>query len=56
MKIKEEQLTTIKEQQSRLNDLITQIGYLESQKHGLLHDIAGVNKQVEDFKTVAILK
>ena len=50
MKIKEEELKTIKEQQSKLNDLITQIGYLESQKHGLLHDIAGVNKQVEDFK------
>ena len=50
MKIKEEELTTIREQQSKLNDLITQIGYLESQKHGLLHDIAGVNKQVEDFK------
>ena len=50
MKIKEEELKTIKEQQSKLNDLITQIGYLESQKHGLLHDIASVNKQVEDFK------
>ena len=52
MKIKEEELKTIKEQQSKLNDLITQIGYLESQKHGLLHDIAGVNKQIEDFKKV----
>ena len=52
MKIKEEELTTIREQQSKLNDLITQIGYLESQKHGLLHDIAGVNKQIEDFKKV----
>ena len=52
MKIKEEQLTTIREQQSRLNDLLTQIGYLESQKHGLLHEIASVNKDIEDFKQV----
>jgi len=52
MKIKEEQLTTIREQQSKLNDLLTQIGYLESQKHGLLHEIASVNKDIEDFKQV----
>ena len=52
MKIKEEQLITIREQQSKLNDLLTQIGYLESQKHGLLHEIASVNKDIEDFKQV----
>ena len=50
MKIKEEELKTIKDQQQKLNELVHNIGLLESQKHGLLHDIAGVNKQVEDFK------
>jgi len=50
MKIKEEELKTIQEQQAKLNELVHNIGLLESQKHGLLHDIAGVNKEVEDYK------
>ncbi len=25
---------------------------LESQKHGLLHDLAGANKDIEDYKEV----
>jgi len=50
MKIKEEELKTIKEQQVKLNELVHSIGMLESQKHGLLHDIAKVNKDIEDYK------
>jgi len=50
MKIKEEQLETIKEQQTKLNNLINQIGVLEANKHGLLHEMAGVNQDVEKFK------
>ncbi len=50
MKIKEEELKTIQEQQAKLNELVQNIGLLESQKHGLLHDIAGVNKEIEDYK------
>mgnify|MGYP003112329730 FL=1 len=50
MKIKEEELKTIQEQQAKLNELVHNIGLLESQKHGLLHDIAGVNKEIEDYK------
>ena len=50
MKIKEEQLKTIKEQQTKLNNLINQIGVLEANKHGLLHEMAGVNQDVEKFK------
>jgi len=50
MKIKEEELKTIQEQQTKLNELVQNIGLLESQKHGLLHDIAGVNKEIEDYK------
>jgi hypothetical protein len=49
--IKKEQLETIVSQQKELNSLLTSIGLLESQKHGLLHKIAEVNQTVEDFKS-----
>ena len=52
MKIKKEELKTIQEQQTKLNELVHNIGLLESQKHGLLHDIAGVNKDIEEYKSV----
>ena len=52
MKIKEEELKLIQEQQKKLNELVHNIGLLESQKHGLLHDIAKVNKDIEDYKDV----
>ena len=52
MKIKEEELTTIKEQQEKINSILHQLGYLESQKHGLLHELASVNQDVEEFKKV----
>jgi len=52
MKIKEEELKLIQEQQKKLNELVHNIGLLESQKHGLLHEIAGVNKEIEDYKEV----
>ena len=50
MKIKEEQLNKIKDQQEKLNELIHNIGLLESQKHGLLHEIAKVNVDVQESK------
>jgi vacuolar-type H+-ATPase subunit D/Vma8 len=49
-KIKDEQLTKVREQQAKLNELLNQMGYLEAQKHGLLHEFANVNKEVEDYK------
>tara|TARA_R100000541_G_scaffold5579_1_gene13016 strand:+ start:131 stop:382 length:252 start_codon:yes stop_codon:yes gene_type:complete len=52
MKIKEEELKLIQEQQKKLNELISNIGVLETQKHGLLHEIAGVNKDIEEYKEV----
>ncbi len=52
MKIKEEELLLIQEQQKQLNELVHNIGMLESQKHGLLHDLAGANKDIEDYKEV----
>ena len=52
MKIKKEQLNKIKEQQNKLNDLLNKIGILEANKHGLLHEMAGVNQDIEEFKNV----
>ena len=49
-KIKEEQLKEIVDLQGKLGQIISNIGVLESQKHGLLHDVAAVNKELEDFK------
>ena len=52
MKIKEEELKTIQDQQTKLKELVHNIGLLESQKHGLLHEIAAANKDIEEYKTV----
>ncbi len=49
-KIKKEQLEEIVELQGKLNEVISNIGVLETQKHSLLHDVAEVNKKVEEFK------
>lgn len=49
-KITEKQLETIVNQQKDINTLLSNIGLLESQKHGFLHQIAEVNKKVEEFK------
>jgi predicted nucleic acid-binding Zn-ribbon protein len=48
--IKKDQLEKIITQQKELNALLTNIGVLETQKHSLLHQVAEVNKEVEDFK------
>jgi hypothetical protein len=49
--ITQEQLEKVVNQQKDLQGLLTNIGVLESQKHGFLHQIAEVNKAVEDYKT-----
>ena len=46
------QLETIVNQQKDINALLTNIGILESQKHGFLHQLAEVNKAVEDYKNI----
>jgi len=52
MKIKEEELKLIQEQQKKLSELINNIGVLETQKHGLLHEIGSLNKDIEEYKEV----
>jgi hypothetical protein len=49
-KITKEQLDKIVDQQKALNMMLSNIGVLESQKHALLHQIAEVNKEIEDTK------
>ena len=50
-KIKEKQLETIVKQNTELEDVVMQVGILESQKHSLLHKIAEVNKVLEEYKS-----
>jgi len=50
-KITEEQLKRINEDQDNLIKLVNQIGLIETQKHGLLHEVAGVNRKIEEFKS-----
>ncbi len=50
MKIKEEQLNKIKEQQKAVNEIVNNIGLIETQKHALLHELALVNEEVSNYK------
>tara|TARA_Y100000389_G_scaffold204938_1_gene261011 strand:+ start:4530 stop:4772 length:243 start_codon:yes stop_codon:yes gene_type:complete len=50
MKIKEEQLNKIKDQATKTNQLLNEIGYLESKKHQLLHNLAQLNEEINDHK------
>lgn len=49
--ITKEQLEKIVAQQNDLQTLLTNVGILESQKHGFLHQLAELNKVIEDFKS-----
>ena len=49
-KITEEQLEKIVKQNTELEEVVMQVGIVESQKHALLHKIAEVNKVLEEYK------
>ncbi len=51
MKITEEQLKKVNEQQALLGDILNRIGLIETEKHSLLHKVAEVNKEIEDTKS-----
>jgi hypothetical protein len=51
-KITKEQLEKINLDQQKLQTILTNIGILESQKHSYLHQLADVNKAVEDYKNI----
>ena len=46
-KLTEKEFETVKEFQTKINDIVFNTGVLETQKHGLLHDLAGVNLDQE---------
>jgi hypothetical protein len=49
-KITAEQLEKINAGQKDLQAILVNIGIVESQKHSYLHQLADLNKSVEDFK------
>ena len=49
-KITEEQLKKVVDQNKELEDVVVEIGVLESRKHSLLHKVADVNKVLEEYK------
>jgi len=51
-KLTEKEFETIKDFQTKLNNIVFNIGISESQKHGFLHELAGVNQDQEEFKKV----
>ena len=51
-KITEKELKEIQDLQANLYKLTTDIGVLETQKHAVLHELAGVNQTQEEFKKV----
>ena len=49
-KITDEQLEVITKHQKDLNKSLTNIGFLETQKHSLLHEYAGIVDDIEKYK------
>ena len=49
-KITDEQLEDITKHQKDLNKSLTNIGFLETQKHSLLHEYAGIVDDIEKYK------
>tara|TARA_R100001377_G_C3118720_1_gene85186 strand:- start:104 stop:379 length:276 start_codon:yes stop_codon:yes gene_type:complete len=48
LKISEEQLQTVKNQQNAKSRVLTDIGVVEAQKHDLLHALANVMEKVNE--------
>ena len=49
-KITNEQLEVITKHRKDLNKSLTNIGFLETQKHSLLHEYAGIVDDIEKYK------
>jgi len=50
MKIKNEQLERIQDIQKELSETLNAIGYIETQKHALLHKIKSINEEDQRIK------
>tara|TARA_B100001094_G_C18176776_1_gene798328 strand:+ start:1268 stop:1519 length:252 start_codon:yes stop_codon:yes gene_type:complete len=49
-KVNKEELETIKVQQQKASEYLHQLGYLEAQKHMILHQVADLNQEIEEYK------
>ena len=49
-KLTKKELKAISDSQNDLHRATTNVGILESQKHALLHEIAGINQKIEELK------
>ena len=49
-KITEEELKTIQEQQQKTQDILLDLGFFETRKHALLHELADLNKKIDVTK------
>ena len=49
-KLTEKELKEVQELQNTLYKLTTDVGVLETQKHAILHELAGVNQKQEEVK------
>jgi hypothetical protein len=50
-KITKEQLEKVSKANKELESTVLEIGILETKKHGLLHKVAEVNKELEEQKS-----
>ena len=48
--ITEAQLERLQKQQNEIHQILTNVGALEAQKHGLLHGLADLNRELDGFK------
>jgi len=49
-KITSDELKQIQDQQNKVNSILVEIGYQESRKHALLHDLAETNEIINGTK------
>ena len=50
-KITDHQLKKVTDQQKRLNDILTNIGVLEVQKHNLAQQVKNISEEIEKTKS-----
>ena len=48
----EKELNQVKKEQDKVNSILAEIGYIESKKHALLHELADRNEVVNNTKKV----
>jgi|TARA_R110002050_G_C8878797_1_gene508673 predicted nucleic acid-binding Zn-ribbon protein len=49
-KVTKEELKEIQEKQNKVNSILIEVGYIESKKHALMHELADTNVLVEQNK------